>query len=51
MQAGCQVWPWRGRRIRGWPGDGLDVYACFNNDRGGHAPRNARDLRRFASGR
>jgi uncharacterized protein YecE (DUF72 family) len=34
-------------RIRRWLDDGHDVYAYFNNDRGGHAPRNAADLRRF----
>lgn len=34
------------RRIRRWLREGLDVYAYFNNDRGGHAPRNAADLRR-----
>jgi uncharacterized protein YecE (DUF72 family) len=27
--------------------DGLDVYAYFNNDIGGHAVRNAFDLRRY----
>lgn len=37
------------RRIRGWLDDGLDVHAYFNNDVGGHAPRNAADLRRFAA--
>jgi uncharacterized protein YecE (DUF72 family) len=35
------------RRIRRWLGQGLDVYAYFNNDKGGHAPRNAADLRRY----
>jgi uncharacterized protein YecE (DUF72 family) len=35
------------RRIRRWLAEGRDVYAYFNNDIGGHAPRNAADLRRF----
>ena len=35
------------RRIRRWLREGRDVYAYFNNDRGGHAPRNGRDLRRY----
>jgi len=35
------------RRIRRWLDEGRDVYAYFNNDIGGHAPRNAADLRRF----
>jgi uncharacterized protein YecE (DUF72 family) len=39
------------RRIRRWLGQGLDVYAYFNNDRGGHAPRNAADLRRYVARR
>lgn len=39
------------RRIRRWLGDGRDVYAYFNNDLGGHAPRNAADLRRFVQRR
>jgi uncharacterized protein YecE (DUF72 family) len=38
------------RRIRRWLRQGLDVYAYFNNDRGGHAPRNAADLRRYVDG-
>jgi uncharacterized protein YecE (DUF72 family) len=32
------------RRIRAWLGQGLDVYAYFNNDGGGAAIRNARRL-------
>lgn len=36
------------RRIRGWLADGLDVYAYFNNDRGGRAVLNAQQLRRYA---
>jgi uncharacterized protein YecE (DUF72 family) len=32
------------RRIRGWLGEGLDVYVYFNNDGGGAAVRNARRL-------
>jgi len=39
------------RRIRRWLGEGRDVYAYFNNDLGGHAPRNAADLRRFVERR
>jgi uncharacterized protein YecE (DUF72 family) len=41
-------------RLREWAGwlnaqraDGADVFAYFNNDVGGHAPRNAVTLRRF----
>jgi len=37
----------KARTIRRWLDRGLDVYAYFNNDRGGHAPKNASDLRRF----
>jgi uncharacterized protein YecE (DUF72 family) len=40
----------QGRRIRRWLGEGHDVYAYFNNDVGGHAPRNAADLRRYVVG-
>jgi uncharacterized protein YecE (DUF72 family) len=36
------------RRIRVHLADGHDVYAFFNNDIGGHAVRNAADLRRYA---
>ena len=36
------------RRIAVWRRRGLDVYAYFNNDVGGHAPANARDLLRYA---
>ena len=35
------------RRIADHRRSGLDVYAYFNNDRGGHAVRNAADLRRY----
>lgn len=35
------------RQVRRFCADGLDVHAYFNNDRGGHAVANARDLRRF----
>jgi uncharacterized protein YecE (DUF72 family) len=35
---------WAGR-VRGLARSGKDVYAYFNNDRGGHAPRDARRLR------
>jgi uncharacterized protein YecE (DUF72 family) len=34
-------------RIRAHLADGHDVYAFFNNDIGGHAVRNAADLRRY----
>ena len=44
-------------RLREWAGwlnaqraDGADVFAYFNNDVGGHAPRNAVALRRFMEG-
>jgi uncharacterized protein YecE (DUF72 family) len=37
----------RAREIRAYLADGLDVYAYFNNDVGGHAVRNALDLRRY----
>lgn len=36
-------------RIRQWLNDGLDVYAYFNNDVGGHAVHNAQDLRRYVT--
>lgn len=39
------------RRIRGELDRGLDVYAYFNNDIGGHAVRNALDLRRLVEER
>lgn len=35
------------RRIAGYLSRGLDVYAYFNNDLGGHAVTNALDLRRY----
>jgi uncharacterized protein YecE (DUF72 family) len=35
------------RRLAAWHDDGCDVYAYFNNDVGGHAVRNALDLRRY----
>jgi uncharacterized protein YecE (DUF72 family) len=38
------------RRIRAHLADGHDVYAFFNNDIGGHAVRNAADLRRYVEG-
>lgn len=45
-------------RLRGWAewlqaqrAGGVDVYAYFNNDVGGHAPRNALTLRGMLSGR
>ena len=44
-------------RLRGWAewldaqrGEGCDVYAYFNNDAGGHAPRDAAMLRRLMEG-
>ena len=36
-------------RIKGWRTQGLDVYAYFNNDEMGYAPRNAVRLRELAS--
>jgi uncharacterized protein YecE (DUF72 family) len=36
-------------RIASWRVEGRDVYAYFNNDVGGHAPRDAQDLRRHVS--
>lgn len=38
------------QRIRKHLADGYDVYAFFNNDIGGHAVRNAADLRRYVAG-
>jgi len=32
------------RRMEDWIGDGLDVYAYFNNDAAGHAVENAKEL-------
>ena len=37
-------------RIRGWRAGGRDVYAYFNNDEMGYAPKNALRLRELASG-
>ena len=31
-------------RIQGWVADGMDVYVYFNNDAGGYAVKNAREL-------
>jgi uncharacterized protein YecE (DUF72 family) len=39
------------RRIRSWVARRLDVYAYFNNDVGGHAVEDARDLGRYLSRR
>ena len=36
-------------RIRAWRGDGLDVFAYFNNDELGYAPKNALRLRELAA--
>jgi uncharacterized protein YecE (DUF72 family) len=41
----------RAREIRRQLEDGLDVYAYFNNDQGGHAPVDAADLRRRVAAR
>ena len=46
----CQALSAQARRIRRWLAEGRDVYAYFNNDVGGHAPRDAADLRRFVQG-
>ena len=48
----------RGRRrlrrwtplVRRWLRDGIDVYAYFNNDIGGHAVRDAQALRALSEG-
>ena len=40
--------PWAAS-IRVWLARGEDVYAYFNNDAGGHAPVDARTLRRLAT--
>ncbi len=37
-----------GEEIRGWLAEGRDVYAYFNNDAEGHAPRNALELLDYA---
>jgi len=37
------------KKIECWLTDGLDVYAYFNNDMGGHAVRNAQALRRYVN--
>jgi uncharacterized protein YecE (DUF72 family) len=37
------------RRVRAHLANGRDVYAFFNNDVGGHAVRNAADLRRYVA--
>jgi uncharacterized protein YecE (DUF72 family) len=37
-------------RIRGWRSDRLDVFAYFNNDELGYAPKNALRLRELAAG-
>ena len=37
-------------RISGWRAGGRDVYAYFNNDEMGYAPKNALRLRELASG-
>jgi uncharacterized protein YecE (DUF72 family) len=37
-------------RVRGWRAEGRDVYAYFNNDEMGYAPKNALRLRELASG-
>lgn len=38
---------WWADRLREWQGQGLDVFAYFNNDGGGNAVHNALTLRRF----
>ncbi len=38
-------------RLAGWADEGLDCYAYFNNDIGGHAVRDAERLRRFVERR
>ena len=44
-----QVLTAQAREIRKFLANGLDVYAYFNNDVGGHALRNALDLKRYVS--
>ena len=39
------------RKVKAELSRGRDVYAYFNNDRDGHAVRNALDLRRYVTGR
>lgn len=41
---------WWADRIREWAGQSRDVYAYFNNDGGGNAVRDARELRRQLGG-
>jgi uncharacterized protein YecE (DUF72 family) len=41
---------WWADRIREWSGQGLEVFAYFNNDGDGNAVRNARTLRRMLDG-
>ena len=51
--AGCytqQMLADAGERIHARRGEGLDVYAYFNNDALGHAVRNARGLRKLVPG-
>jgi uncharacterized protein YecE (DUF72 family) len=38
-------------QIEQYLGDGLDVFAYFNNDAHGDAVQNAADLRRFCEGK
>jgi uncharacterized protein YecE (DUF72 family) len=38
------------RRVRGWLREGRDVYVYYNNDIGGHALTNARQLREAVTG-
>ncbi len=40
---GARLWRWA-ERLAGWLADGVDVYAYFNNDIGGHAVADARWL-------
>jgi len=41
---------WWAERVREWEGQGHHVYAYFNNDGGGNAVRNARELRSMLTG-
>ena len=41
---------WWADRVLEWHGQGRDVLVYFNNDLGGHAVRNARELRRLVAG-
>jgi uncharacterized protein YecE (DUF72 family) len=37
------------QKIHKWRGGGLDVFAFFNNDQGGHAVHNSAELKQYVS--